>query len=153
MAPLQVTVPTMIITCLVGEPYLTFICQCYWEGATTQSINSKKHLTICSTYLAFSFRAIFLPSHAASCPVWVNSGLAIAEKCTQHYPTRSPIQPSWDLTPIKQWESFIETKELKWQNTELYIVYIKTAKSIMVQKSVSGIFYHLSSTSSHTSSH
>ena len=35
VCPFPVTVTTRIITFLVGNPFLqTFICHCYWEGAT-----------------------------------------------------------------------------------------------------------------------
>ena len=38
LSPLPVTVNTRIDIFLVGDPYKTFICHCYWEGGTTQLV-------------------------------------------------------------------------------------------------------------------
>lgn len=82
-----------------GGSLLDFICIVTGRGQHQKYQLKKEGLTICCI-LPFSFRAIFLPSHAASGPVWsLEFWPTVSWKCTQPE-VLEPSSAAWCFTTL-----------------------------------------------------
>lgn len=140
VSPLQVTVTTVKSYMFSRGCLLDFICHCYWEGATPKVSIERKASSIPCSFLS-SLITWILALFAKNCtqpevsrmmfhdagkswkflellyfnvhPGWIST-------CQLTQETWSIAAKKLDLTSIKQWESFLETKRIEMTLTQLY---------------------------------